>query len=167
MCVYIFVWQKRQQWRFMTASPPQQCILGPTQDGCALAGVLMKCLLGEILGIVCDFRKKHRTKSATRVAGLQKKTIRLQSSISVAGASCGCGRLSVWRWASSPAPSHSEEPWGEEPQIPLQTRTRPTWFWRVWHTIQTVDAALQFSDQDCLCDSICHRPETERFLTPG
>lgn len=167
VCVYILVWQEHQRWRFMTAPPPQQCILGPTQDGCALALVLKQCLLGEILGLVCDFRQNHPTKSATRVADLQKDTVRPQSSRSVAIASCGCGRLSVWRWASSPAPSHSEEPWGEEPQIPLQTRTRPTRIWRVWHTIQAVDVALQFSDQDCLRDRVCHRPETERFLSTG
>lgn len=75
----------------MTASPPQQCILGPTQDGCALAEVLKKCLLGEILGIVCDFRENRRTKSATGVAGLQKKTARPPVIDK-------CGRCFVWLW---------------------------------------------------------------------
>lgn len=148
----------------------QDSLAAPTVHSGSNPRWLRPCRSAEevaLLGIVCDFRQNHRTESASGLAALKKTTIRPQSSISVAGAPCGCGRLSVWRWASSPAPSHSEEPWGEEPQIPLQARTRPARIWRLWHTLQAVDAALQFSDQDCLCDRVCHRPETERFLRPG
>lgn len=166
-CVYILVWRERRRWRFTTAPPPQRCILGPTQDGCALAEVLKKCLSGEIVGIARGFRWRRRTRSAAGLTGLPRNVAGRRSSQSVAVASRGCGRLSVWRWASSPAPSHSEEPWGEEPQIPMQARSRPTWIWRVWHTLQAVDAALQLSDQDRLRDGISHRPETESFLSPG
>ncbi|KAI9527991.1 hypothetical protein NQZ68_026033, partial [Dissostichus eleginoides] len=51
----------------MTASPPQQCILGPTQDGCALAVVLKKCFSGIFHEIVCEFNENPHTKSATGV----------------------------------------------------------------------------------------------------
>lgn len=121
-------------------------------------------LLGAILGIPCGSRVNYCTRPGT---GVQKKTTLPSSSTGVAGCWCGCGKLSVWRWASSPAPSHSEEPWGEEPHIPLQTRTRSICIWRVWHPLQAVDASLQFSDQDNLRDCVCHRPETEKFLNPG
>lgn len=120
-------------------------------------------LLGEILAIRCGFRENYCTRTVT---GVQKKTTLPPSSSGGAGCWCGCGKLSVWRWASSPAPSHSEEPWGEEPQIPLQTRTRSICIWRVWYTLQAVDASLQFSDQDNLCDCVCHRPETEKLFNP-
>lgn len=120
-------------------------------------------LLGEILAIRCCFRENYCTRTVT---GVQKKTTLPPSSTGGAGCRCGCGKLSVWRWASSPAPSHSEEPWGEEPQIPLQTRTRSICIWRVWYTLQAVDASLQFSDQDNLCDCVCHRSETEKLFNP-
>lgn len=71
LCLYFGVWHTAVTFHDSLASaPPQQCILGPTQDGCALAEVLKKSLFGEILRIVIDFQEHNHTKSATRVAGL-------------------------------------------------------------------------------------------------
>ncbi|MEQ2280921.1 hypothetical protein AMECASPLE_025112 [Ameca splendens] len=58
-----------------------RCILGLTQHGCALAGVLKKCLSGDILGSACSFRDNLRTESASRVAGLQDDAAGPPSSI--------------------------------------------------------------------------------------
>lgn len=72
-----------------------RCILGPTQDGCALAEVLKKCISGEIVGIASEFRGNHCTKSATVTRGYltapyERSDRRAGSVLGVAVADCPC-----------------------------------------------------------------------------